>query len=127
MPTMTVCKSFDFAASHFLPNHQGRCKNPHGHNFRLEITVSDKENTVQDVNDPEFGMILDFQRMSEVVNTWIINKLDHTHLNDLFDNPTAENMCRWIYYLLLNKFPKHIVLEKVRLYETDKCYAELTA
>lgn len=107
MPKMKLSCTFSFAASHFLTKYHGKCENLHGHNYKLIVTIEDE---VQ-----EDGMVMDFKIVKEKVNENVINKIDHTHLNDLMDNPSAENMCIWIWGQLKNELP----LKKLQLYETD--------
>lgn len=121
---ISVCKSFSFAASHLLPKHEGKCANLHGHNFELEVMVTLKEDYAN-LNPAEEGMVIDFNALSKIVEENIINGLDHSHLNDYFLNPTAENIISWMWQVLLRVLPIHIQLEKLRLYETSKCFVEM--
>ena len=118
---LTITKIFEFAAAHHLPYHRGLCKNPHGHNFKLEITVSGE---VQK-EGPERGMIMDFGNLKEAVG-WALLDYDHCNLNDKFDNPTAEIMVRALARYIQNIFYvrklKTIKIVKVRLWETSTSY-----
>jgi 6-pyruvoyltetrahydropterin/6-carboxytetrahydropterin synthase len=78
----SVTRTFAFEAAHQLPWHAGKCRNLHGHGYRLEVTV---EGPVGDD-----GMVLDFAEVEAVVEREIIARYDHTYLNDLLENPTAE-------------------------------------
>ena len=78
----SVTRCFTFEAAHQLPWHPGKCKNLHGHGYRLEVTV---EGPVGDD-----GMVLDFADVESVVAREVIDRYDHTYLNDFFENPTAE-------------------------------------
>lgn len=78
----SVTRSFTFEAAHRLPWHPGRCRNLHGHSYRLEVTV---EGPVD-----ENGVVLDFDDLKAVVQREVVDRYDHTLLNDLLDNPTAE-------------------------------------
>jgi len=109
---MNLNRTFHFSASHFLPNYNGKCENLHGHNYKLIITITDQ---VQDD-----GMVMDYKKIKEIVNEKIINKTDHTHLNDLLENPTTENIAAWIWDELKNELP----LNKITVYETENCYCE---
>ena len=77
-----VIRSFTFEAAHRLPWHAGRCRDLHGHGYRLEVTV---EGPV-DAN----GVVLDFDDVKAVVQREVVDRYDHTYLNDLLDNPPAE-------------------------------------
>ncbi len=130
---ITVVKEFTFDAAHYLPNHPGKCKNLHGHTYKLQIGVKGEI-------DPKTGMVVDFGRLKELVDSIIVEKLDHHHLNSLLDltgpdlqnfpnlNPTAEQMVRWVVLILNSYFLKEweglVALNFVRLYETPTSYAE---
>ena len=77
-----VTRSFTFEAAHLLPWHPGQCRNLHGHSYRLEVAV---EGPVD-----ENGIVLDFADLQAVVVREVVSHYDHTLLNDLLDNPTAE-------------------------------------
>ncbi len=103
---------FHFAASHFLTKYHGKCENLHGHNYKIIITI---EGEVKDD-----GMVLDFKKLKDAVNGKVIDKLDHTHLNDTMENPSAENLAVWIWDKLKNELP----LKKLRIYETEDYYCD---
>lgn len=113
---ITITKKFEFAAAHFLPYHKGKCKNVHGHNFCLEVTIAgpiQKEGS-------EKGMVMDFSRLKEVVSRVLLN-FDHCNLNDTFFNPTAENMVNSLVKPIQNIFNTRglgISVVKIRLWET---------
>lgn len=77
-----VTRSFTFEAAHRLPWHAGRCRELHGHGYRLEVTVEGP----LDAN----GVVLDFDDVKAVVQREVVDRYDHAYLNDLLDNPTAE-------------------------------------
>lgn len=120
---ITVVKEFTFDAAHQLPNHPGKCKNVHGHTYRMQIGI-------KGAVDPNTGMVVDFSEVKELVNQRIINKLDHSYLNDQlpYESPTAENMVVWIveklYDLFAVEWEGKVRLSFVRLYETPTSYAE---
>ena len=113
---ITITKIFEFAAAHQLPHHKGLCKNIHGHTYILHVEVG---GTIYSAGSSE-GMIMDFGDLKRIVNEEIINKLDHSYLNDLFENPTAEMMVDWMSRVLKNK----LELYRLRLYETPTSFAE---
>ena len=115
---ITICRNFSFDSAHFLPFHEGKCKNLHGHGFQLEIELQGREIKQE---GPETGMIMDFGILKEKVNAKIIDVLDHHCINDVLDNPTAENLVIWIRDQLREKLPNLIC---VRVYETRNSYAE---
>lgn len=113
---LSVTKTFRFEAAHFLPFHKGKCKNMHGHNYKLEVTFADNLKKI----GPDRGMVIDFGDLKELINSKI-EMLDHQILNKWFENPTAENM--------LDELVKWIPdprLYRLKLWETDDCYAEWT-
>ncbi len=122
MGKLSITKKFEFSSAHYLPYHKGACLNPHGHNYILEVEVSQNDGlNIYGEGGEETGMIMDFSRLKEIVNKYIINKLDHTNLNNMFENPTAEILVDWITTTLLLFIPN---LSRVKLYETSSSYAE---
>lgn len=113
-----VTKIFSFAAAHTLPDHKGLCKNLHGHNYKLEVTVG-----AEYLN--ENFMIIDFGELKNIINENIIKKYDHAYLNAFFENPTAEVIVREMFSTLDEIFKeKYVNLIKIKLWETDTCFAE---
>ena len=109
---MRLDVEFYFAAAHRLPRYEGPCFRLHGHNYKFFISVEG------DV-DPATGMIADFGKIKEVVAEEVLARTDHRNLNDVLDNPTAENIARWIWEALVPRLP---ALAEVRLYEIpDSC------
>lgn len=114
---LTVTKRFEFDYAHKLPNYDGDCANLHGHRGVLEITVKGCPK--------EFyheGMIIDFKVLKRTIDP-IIEQLDHKYLNDLIENPTAENICLWVYKQIQETYLRfHLV--KIRVYETPDSWAD---
>ena len=108
---MKVRRRFDFEAAHRLPQHPGKCKELHGHSFRLVVTV---ERPV----DAQSGLAIDFSDLKKVVHEEVVDVLDHRYLNDLMDNPTAERIATWTWGRLAPVLPG---LVEVELYETRRC------
>ena len=119
---MRVCKTFRFDAAHYLPNYEGKCKNLHGHSWTLEVEVSSDE-LIRFGSGA--GMVVDFAKLKDVVNREVIDRLDHTLLNDTVENPTCENLLEWIWKALWSIHEGGVVLERLRLYETPDSYAEV--
>jgi 6-pyruvoyltetrahydropterin/6-carboxytetrahydropterin synthase len=119
----SVTKRFTFEAAHHLPYHKGLCQRVHGHGFKLEITVSNTH--LQDTGSDK-GLVIDFRNLSQLVSIWILSCLDHEDLNKLFENPTAEEMSVWIYETIKVRLPRDITLEKVKLWETEDNFVEIT-
>lgn len=117
---VTITKKFEFEAAHRLPKHKGICANVHGHTYKLEVEVEREDKQMN-----EEGMIVDFSILKQLVNVNIIELMDHKYLNDIFEDPTAENMVFWIFNKLKGVFLDHnMCLVRVRLYETSNSYAE---
>ncbi len=108
---MIVRRSFDFEAAHRLPHHPGKCRELHGHSYRLVVAV-------ERPLDPANGMVIDFSELKRSVNTAVVQRLDHTYVNDLIDNPTAEMMAVWIWEQLEAVLPG---LVEIELHETRNC------
>ena len=120
---ITVCKTFEFSAAHNLPNHEGLCKNLHGHTYKLEVEVIGAVRK----RGAEKGMIVDFGNLKKIINKVIIDKLDHSLLNKTFDNPTAEEMVQEMSFWIDNEFVAKettFKLLRLRLWETPTSYAE---
>jgi 6-pyruvoyltetrahydropterin/6-carboxytetrahydropterin synthase len=109
---MRLDVEFRFAAAHRLPRYDGPCNRVHGHNYRFFVAV---EGNV----DPRTGMIADFGDIKAAVQEQVLSRLDHRDLNDFLENPTAENIARFVWEALEGKLPG---LCEVRLYEIpDSC------
>jgi 6-pyruvoyltetrahydropterin/6-carboxytetrahydropterin synthase len=110
----SVTRCFTFEAAHQLPWHPGKCRNLHGHGYRLEVTV---EGPVRDD-----GMVLDFAEVEAVVVREVIARYDHTYLNDLFENPTAELIAHDVWKRLE---AADLDVACVRLWETPDSMVEV--
>ncbi len=104
----------DFAASHRINGHAGKCKNLHGHTYKVEVVL-------RAAKLDGLGMVVDFADVKRGLRR-ILERLDHAHLNDIppFDdvNPTAENIARHIYEEF-SKTLKEASLVKVTVWESD--------
>jgi 6-pyruvoyltetrahydropterin/6-carboxytetrahydropterin synthase len=82
-----------FSSGHYLRNYHGKCENPHGHNYKVRITLAGA------ALDPS-GLLLDFKLLKQVLKT-TIDRIDHQMLNDLEPftelNPSAENIAKYFY------------------------------
>ncbi len=108
---MRVRRRFEFESSHVLPKHPGKCSRLHGHSYALVVSV---ERPV----DAGSGMGIDFGDLKAVVRREVVDVLDHRHVNDLIDNPTAERMAVWIWNRLRDALPG---LAEIELHETRSC------
>ncbi len=104
-----------FAAAHRLRNYKGKCENLHGHNYKIEVYVSSNNLNSQ-------GMVMDFKELKKYLNE-VVSKLDHQYLNDLSffqeNNPSAENIARFIYKKLKEKLPDRVSVDKVICWEEE--------
>ena len=117
-----ICKSFDFSYAHRLPNHDGKCANHHGHNGVLEVKV--ESNFLVELG-PKQGMVMDFGDLDKILKPYIEKYLDHRYLNDTWVNPTAENICWYVWEYVVNKLPEGVRLVGVKMWETPTSYAEI--
>ena len=82
-----------FSSGHYLRDYHGRCENPHGHNYRVLITLAG------DVLD-QTGLLLDFKELKQLMRP-IVDYLDHQMINELDPfttlNPSAENLARYFF------------------------------
>ena len=109
-----IGKQYEFSAAHWLPNVEAGhpCGNMHGHNYRVEVEVRG------DV-EPNNGWIIDFHTIDRNMNP-LIDKLDHSTLNNFIENPTAERIAQWIMDEFNVKY-----LFSVTVWETRKCWAKV--
>lgn len=112
-----IAKTFTFEAAHMLPNHAGKCKNLHGHSYRMDVSV---EGPVQ-ADGVEEGMVMDFARLTEAVEREIVSQWDHAYLNDAVAFvPTAELLAQEAFRRLLDA---GIPVSRIELWETPKARA----
>jgi 6-pyruvoyltetrahydropterin/6-carboxytetrahydropterin synthase len=101
MSPMEIFKVFQVEAAHFLPNvpPDHKCRRMHGHSFRIEIHVAGPV-------DADAGWVMDFADLKRAFQP-IHDQLDHHCLNDIegLDNPTSENLARWIWDRLKTDLP----------------------
>lgn len=106
---MIVRRSYRFEASHQLPRHPGKCRRLHGHSYRFVVEV---EGPIE----PEQGVVIDFYDLDEIVGAKVISVLDHRHINDFVDNPTAEWISIWIWRQIVEQVPG---LASIELFEVE--------
>lgn len=122
---MFVSKDFQFEASHFLTKYYGKCEKLHGHSYRLRVTVEGQI--------APNGLVLDFAILKRIVKRKVVDVLDHSHLNDILENPSAERLCQWIWQQLspfdhllneettdeLSSVYSSVHLQEIQLWETS--------
>ena len=136
-----LTRRYRFSASHRLHNRAlsseentalyGKCNNPygHGHNYAVEVTVAGPV-------DPRTGMVLDLVELDRWVGEAVVDRFDHTHLNQDVEHfrsqiPTTENLCQEIYRLLKIRMdqdcpPREVTLARIRMEETHANSFEFT-
>ncbi len=115
-----ITKRFTAESAHYLPDHLGKCKNLHGHSYKIEVTVRGDVG----IAGPENGMVMDFGNLSQIVKEKVIEKIDHKILNALIKVPTAENLAEWIFDELAPAISSGVEVDSVRVWETENSYAE---
>lgn len=121
-----ISKEFSFDAAHHLHDYEGKCKNLHGHTYKVIFGISGFLD--------ERGLMMDFADLKEIWKQEIEIHLDHRYLNETLPpmNTTAENMVVWIYEKMQEALQKEerqqqyigARVEFVRLYETPTSFAE---
>ncbi len=110
---MEIYKVFKFDAAHSLPwvpdGH--KCAKLHGHSFRVEIHA-------RGAVDQKTGWVMDFAAISAAFEP-VLEQLDHKNLNNIdgLQNPTSENLCRWIWLRLQPALPQ---LSKIIVQESSE-------
>ncbi len=138
-----ITREFNFEAAHHLPGHKGKCRRPHGHSYRLQISL--RGPLMEAPGQSDDGMVMDFDDLKRIVNATIIEELsdsvprgsaarpierggmDHNDLNSLTGiRTTAENLVHWIWDGLVAGGVPDALLFRIRLWETEKGYVEIT-
>jgi len=143
MSKIRITKQFSFETGHALYGYDGKCKNVHGHSYKLSVTVIGTP-----INDPtnvKHGMVIDFTDLKKIVKEDIVDVFDHAtvfnqntphvelakelqnrgHNVILVDyQPTSEMMVIDFSKKIESRLPAHITLHSLRLQETDSSYAE---
>ena len=132
---MKISKEFKWEMGHRLPFHLGKCKNIHGHTYKMRVEIEG------DLD--ENGMVMDYYDVSEIISP-VVDKLDHSFMvketdTDIIDfldkikskkvvvpfETTAENITIYMLGKIKEQIkPDRIKRIKVRVYETEKTYAE---
>ncbi len=110
-----------FAAAHNLINYQGDCENLHGHNWKIDVTVTARELD-------QAGLAIDFKVLKRETNA-VLDQLDHKYVNQhpFFSSlsPSSENIARFLYYELAARLNDgNVTVEKVGVWESDNACAE---
>lgn len=115
-PKARIGRIYTIDAAHWLPgvSEGHKCSRMHGHTYTVEITAFGEVS-------PHTGMVIDFADISRLIKP-ILERLDHRVLNDIIENPTAENIAAYI----MVEYPQKNI-ERVRVWETQRSWAEVWA
>ena len=128
--------------AHALLEHDGDCRNIHGHSYRLHVTVSGRP--MHEPGHPKDGMVVDFKQLKLLIKEKILQLYDHALvLNDQTSDkvtttlqevsqkiillpfqPTCENLVLDFVHRIQNELPEGVELAKIRLYETATSYVD---
>ena len=143
MSKIRITKQFSFETGHALYGYDGKCKNVHGHSYKLSVTVIGTP--ITDRNNVKFGMVIDFSDLKKIVKEEIVDQFDHAtvfnettpHIelaNELRNRdhhvilvnyqPTSENMVIDFAQKIKNRLPETIQLFSLKLQETETSFAE---
>lgn len=143
MSKIRITKQFTFETGHALYGYDGKCRNVHGHSYKLSVTVIGSP--IEDSNHVKFGMVIDFTDLKKIVQEEIVSQFDHAtvfnkntphlelageletrgHHVILVDyQPTSENMVIDFSEKIKKRLPETISLHSLRLQETESSYAE---
>ncbi len=138
-----ITKIFTFETAHVLYNYDGKCRNMHGHSYKLFVTL--KGTPANDLDDPKNGMVIDFGDIKSIVKEEIVDVWDHAVLvngasphRDLGADletkghkvifcdfqPTCENMLYEIAEKIKKRLTGDVSLAYLKLHETENSYGE---
>ena len=143
MSKIRITKQFNFETGHALYGYDGKCRNVHGHSYKLSVTVIGIP--ISDTSNVKFGMVIDFKDLKDIVESEIVDKFDHStvfnkntphielarelekrgHSVILVDyQPTSEMMIIDFAEKIKARLPKTIELHSLKLRETGTSHAE---
>ncbi|MBB4118516.1 6-pyruvoyltetrahydropterin/6-carboxytetrahydropterin synthase [Mesonia hippocampi] len=143
MSKIRITKQFTFETGHALYGYDGKCKNVHGHSYKLSVTVIGTP--IKEENHVKLGMVIDFGDLKKIVKEEIVDVFDHAsvfnkntphkelalelekqgHNIILVDyQPTSEQMLIDFANKINLRLPHSISLHSLKLQETDTSYAE---
>jgi len=148
MSKCTISKEIEFDAGHRVMTHGSKCKNPHGHRYKVRVTCEGP--IIDDPTRADHGMLVDFGDLKNIMNTQIHDVLDHGFIywvedSDMFEAlvghgwliigfpyiPTAENIARWCWGQLeapmQERFGNDLKLVEVAVWETPTSVAYYAA
>ena len=143
MAQIRITKMFSFETGHALYGYDGKCRNVHGHSYKLSVTVIGEP--ISDNTHVKFGMVIDFGDLKKIVKEEIVDIFDHAtvfnkntphtelakELSDRGHNvllvdyqPTSEMMVQDFAHKIKKRLPAGIILHSLKLQETESSYAE---
>jgi 6-pyruvoyltetrahydropterin/6-carboxytetrahydropterin synthase len=143
MSNIRITKQFSFETGHALYGYDGKCKNVHGHSYKLSVTVIGKP--ISDNLNVKFGMVIDFTDLKKIVKEEIVDQFDHAtvfnkktphielarelqsrdhHVILVEYQPTSENMVVDFAQRIKSRLPNGIQLHSLKLQETETSFAE---
>lgn len=143
MSKIRITKQFSFETGHALFGYDGKCKNVHGHSYKLSVTVIGTP--IADRDNVKYGMVIDFSDLKKIVKEEIVDQFDHAtvfnqttphielaaelksrgHHVILVDyQPTSENMVLDFAGKIIRRLPQTIQLHSLKLQETETSFAE---
>ncbi len=143
MSKIRITKQFNFETGHALYGYDGKCKNVHGHSYKLSVTVIGSP--ITDNSNVKYGMVIDFTDLKKIVKEEIVDVFDHAtvfnkntpHIelaNEMLKRgheillveyqPTSENMVIDFANKIKKRLPNNIQLFSLRLQETESSFAE---
>jgi len=143
MGNIRITKQFNFETGHALYGYDGKCRNVHGHSYKLSVTVFGQP--ITDTAHVKLGMVIDFGDLKKIVKEEIVDQFDHATVfnkntphvelaKELMDRghnviladyqPTSENMVIDFAAKIKARLPENIRLHSLKLQETDTSFAE---
>lgn len=143
MSKIRITKQFSFETGHALYGYDGKCRNVHGHSYKLSVTVIGKP--IDDSSHVKYGMVIDFSDLKKIVKEDIVDVFDHATVfnkntphvelaKELSDRghsvllvdyqPTSEMMVIDFAQKIQQRLPQNIQLHSLKLQETATSYAE---
>lgn len=143
MSKIRITKQFSFETGHALYGYDGKCKNVHGHSYKLSVTVIGSPNP--DRQHVKFGMVIDFSDLKTIVREEVVDVFDHAtvfnettphielahelqsrghHVILVHYQPTSENMVIDFAAKIKSRLPENIALHSLKLQETETSFAE---
>jgi len=143
MSNIRITKQFSFETGHALYGYDGKCRNVHGHSYKLSVTVIGTP--ITDSGNVKFGMVIDFSDLKRIVKEEIVDVFDHAtvfnkntphvelakelskrdHNVLLVDyQPTSEMMVVDFAEKIKSRLPQNIELHSLKLQETASSYAQ---